>query len=59
MTKEKRTSDQPKDPCQPQAKLAHLAKPKKKFLGPLRGIIKIVGDIESAIEPPEAWEGLR
>jgi prevent-host-death family protein len=26
------------------------------FIGRLRGIIKIVGDIESPIMPPEAWE---
>jgi prevent-host-death family protein len=26
------------------------------FIGRLKGIIKIVGDIESPIDPPEAWE---
>lgn len=26
------------------------------FIGRLKGIIKIVGDIESPIVPPEAWE---
>jgi hypothetical protein len=30
-----------------------------KFIGRLKGIIKIVGDIESPVEPPEAWEVLR
>jgi prevent-host-death family protein len=28
---------------------------KGKFLGRLEGIIEIVGDIESPVEPPEAW----
>jgi hypothetical protein len=33
-------------------------RPKKKddFIGRLNGVIKIVGDIESPIVPPEAWE---
>jgi len=26
------------------------------FLGRLKGMIKILGDIESPVEPPEAWE---
>ncbi|MGD0793285.1 MAG: hypothetical protein ABR920_16070 [Terriglobales bacterium] len=29
---------------------------KRDFIGRLKGIIRIVGDIESPIEPPEAWE---
>ena len=29
------------------------------FLGCLTGIIEVVGDIESPVEPPEAWEVLR
>jgi len=29
------------------------------FFGSLAGTIKIVGDIESSVEPPEAWEALR
>jgi len=29
------------------------------FLGCLAGVIEIVGDIESPVEPPEAWEVLR
>jgi len=29
------------------------------FLGRLEGIFRITGDIESPIEPPEAWEALR
>jgi prevent-host-death family protein len=26
------------------------------FIGRLNGVFRVVGDIESAIEPPEAWE---
>ena len=26
------------------------------FIGRLRGVFRVVGDIESPIEPPEAWE---
>jgi len=29
------------------------------FLGHLEGIVKILGDIESPIEPPEAWNALK
>lgn len=29
---------------------------KPDFIGRLKGLIRIVGDIESRIEPPEAWE---
>lgn len=29
------------------------------FIGRLKGVIRVVGDIESPIEPPEAWEVLR
>jgi hypothetical protein len=27
-----------------------------KFIGSLKGTFKIVGDIESPVAPPEAWE---
>ena len=30
-----------------------------KLIGRLEGIVQIAGDIESPIEPPEAWEALR
>ncbi len=30
-----------------------------KLIGRLEGVVRIVGDIESPIEPPEAWESLR
>ncbi|HEX6505060.1 MAG TPA: type II toxin-antitoxin system Phd/YefM family antitoxin [Terriglobales bacterium] len=44
----------------PVAKLVPTEKPRKDdVFGCLRGIIKIVGDIESPVEPPEAWEVLK
>lgn len=42
----------------PVAKLIPSGKPAK-FLGRLKGIIKVVGDIESPVEPPSAWNVLR
>ena len=42
----------------PIAKLVPADEPSE-FLGRLAGIVKIHGDIESPIEPPEAWESLR
>ena len=42
----------------PIAKLVPVDEPAE-FLGRLAGIVKIHGDIESPIEPPEAWEALR
>jgi prevent-host-death family protein len=29
------------------------------FIGRLEGIVRVVGDIESPIEPPDSWEVLR
>ena len=29
------------------------------FMGRLQGVVRIVGDIESPVEPPESWEVLR
>jgi hypothetical protein len=29
---------------------------KSEFIGRLKGIVRIVGDIESPVVPPEAWE---
>jgi prevent-host-death family protein len=43
----------------PVAKLVPVENEKEEFLGRLQGIVKILGDIESPIEPPEAWEMLR
>ena len=43
----------------PVAKLVPLGPPAKEIFGCLAGKFEIVGDIESPIEPPEAWEVLR
>jgi prevent-host-death family protein len=43
----------------PVAKLVPADKTSREFLGRLKGVIRIVGDIESPVEPPEAWESLR
>jgi prevent-host-death family protein len=42
----------------PVAKLVPIEE-SHEFLGRLEGIVKITGDIESPIEPLEAWEALR
>jgi len=41
---------------QPTAKIAKPTRPKSEFIGRLKGVFKIVGDIESPVDPPEAWE---
>ena len=43
----------------PVAKLVPVEPAASDFLGCLAGTIEIVGDIESPVEPPEAWEVLR
>jgi prevent-host-death family protein len=43
----------------PVAKLVPIGKAKDDFLGRLEGVIRIVGDIESPVVPPEDWEALR
>lgn len=43
----------------PVAKLVPADDVPRAFLGRLEGLVKIVGDIESPIEPAEAWEALR
>ena len=43
----------------PVAKLVSAETEKQDFLGRLEGLVKIVGDIESPIEPPKVWEALR
>ena len=43
----------------PVAKLVPVDPTAEDFLGSLAGTIEIVGDIESPLEPPEAWEVLR
>lgn len=44
---------------QPVAKLVPAEEESSEFLGRLEGIVKITGDIESPIEPVEAWDALR
>lgn len=43
----------------PIAKLAPLDSEEDQWFGRLKGKVKIVGDIESPIDPPEAWESSR
>jgi prevent-host-death family protein len=43
----------------PVAKLIPVRGPSDGFIGRLQGIVRIVGDIESPIEPMESWETLR
>jgi antitoxin (DNA-binding transcriptional repressor) of toxin-antitoxin stability system len=44
---------------EPVAKQAPADNPPRGFIGRLKGRIRIVGDIESPVGPPEAWESLR
>jgi prevent-host-death family protein len=43
----------------PVAKLVPVEEKASKFLGRLQGVVKILGDIESPIEPAEAWKAVR
>jgi len=43
----------------PVAKLVPAQDSDREFIGRLKGIVQIVGDIESPIEPPQAWESDR
>ena len=43
----------------PIGKLVPAGLPKEDFLGCLVGIIEIVGDIESPVQPAEDWNALR
>jgi prevent-host-death family protein len=43
----------------PVAKLVPVDTGRDDFIGRLEGVVKIVGDIESPIEPPDSWEALR
>lgn len=43
----------------PVAKLVPADESPQQFLGRLEGVVRIVGDIESPIEPAESWEALR
>jgi hypothetical protein len=37
------------------AKLVPAEQKPSKFLGRLQGVVKILGDIESPVEPSESW----
>ncbi|HWG86810.1 MAG TPA: type II toxin-antitoxin system prevent-host-death family antitoxin [Candidatus Acidoferrales bacterium] len=41
------------------AKLIPYEPADREFLGRLEGIVKLVGDVESPIAPPEDWKGLQ
>ena len=43
----------------PVAKLVPVDDGKDEFIGRLKGVLKIVGDIESPVVPAEDWEVLR
>lgn len=43
----------------PVAKLVPADAVRDDFIGRLEGLVKIQGDIESPVEPPESWEVLR
>jgi prevent-host-death family protein len=43
----------------PVAKLVPADTPPDEFIGRLEGVVKIVGDIESPVEPPDTWGALR
>jgi prevent-host-death family protein len=40
----------------PVAKLVPMDPPKDDFLGSLKGVFRVIGDIESPAVPPEDWE---
>ena len=43
----------------PVAKLIPADTSSDDFIGRLEGVVRIVGDIKSPLEPPESWEALR
>jgi prevent-host-death family protein len=43
----------------PVAKLVPAEAPKKEFIGSLKGVFRIVGDLESPAVPTEDWETAR
>jgi hypothetical protein len=55
-SKRKTPKTMPKANNRSSKKPARAEKPKDKFLGRLKGIIEIVGDLEEPLDPPEAWE---
>jgi prevent-host-death family protein len=43
----------------PLVKLVALEATPKQFLGRLEGVVKIVGDLESPLEPASSWQATR
>lgn len=43
----------------PVAKLVPVQDRGREFLGRLKGIVRVIGDIESPIESPETWESAK
>lgn len=43
----------------PVAKLVPADEVSRDFIGRLEGVVRILGDIESPVVPPEAWKVLR
>lgn len=43
----------------PVAKLVPADKPSANLIGRLEGIVRITGDVESPLEPPEVWDSAR
>jgi prevent-host-death family protein len=43
----------------PVAKLVPVDSGEDNFIGRLKGVFRVVGDIESPVEPAEAWESAR
>ena len=43
----------------PVAKLVPVDEAKDDFIGRLKGVFRVVGDIESPVVPPEDWESAR
>jgi prevent-host-death family protein len=43
----------------PVAKLVPVEDADDDFIGRLKGVFRVVGDIESPVDPPETWESAR
>ncbi len=43
----------------PVAKLVPVQEEEDVFIGRLKGVFRVAGDIESPLDPPEAWESGR
>jgi prevent-host-death family protein len=43
----------------PVAKLVPVEEGDDDFIGRLKGVFRVVGDIESPVDPPESWESGR